>query len=371
MRTFILILLLVSLSASLQAQDKTIYRSVTEALKDSDKVRSLDLSESNLIELPKEIVKLRNLEDIDLEANPNLDLSKAFDLLSKIKNLKSLGLGRNNLSDIPWNIVALKNLDELSLEGNKLDHIPQSIKKLHIRALNLFENEISILTLKRGDLVNLVDINLCYNKITIFPTKLSVLPNLEQITIWKNKIGFIPPAISRFKKLDSLELDNNELSKVPPELASLKNLHHLSIRYNHLKSKDIEAVYHISSLLSLGLDGNGITTISSQIEKLKNLKYFNISDNPVKVLPTQLSQLKKIKIIGLNDLHDLDWVGTFAILERQPDLTAVGVSEMGLTKMPDGFGKLTQVKKFYITKNSFDKAEWERLKKLLPNAKFE
>jgi len=353
------------------AQDVKIYHSLQEAFSDSTNVKSLDLSENNLVELPVEILHLKNLEDIDLEANPNLNLGEALHLLSQLKHLKSLGLGRNKLSDIPTYIAALKNLDDLSLEDNEFTDIPATIKKLHIKSLFLYGDKMETLHLKKGDLADLTDINLCVNKFTIFPTQLSVLPNLKQITIWHNKIRFIPRAISQFKQLDSLELDNNELSKLPPEIALLKKLHHLSIRFNHLKSQDIKEVYRITSLTGLDLEGNNIEIISTRIGNLKNLKYFNISDNPITELPFEFSNLQKLQILGLNNLHDLDWAHAFKLLQKLPKLTALGISGMGLRKMPEGFEELRQVKSFWITNNSFDKEEWTRIKKLLPNAKFE
>ena len=119
------------------------------------------------------------------------------------------------------------------------------------------------------------------------------------------------------------------------------------------------------------MDGNRIKNVSTQIKNLTNLKYFNISENPITELPLEFSRLEKLQILGLNDLHELDWVHTFLLLSKLPRLRVVGIAGMGLKKMPLGFEKLTQVKGFWITNNSFDKEEWTRIKKSLPNAKFE
>src|SRR6185437_14045547 len=99
------ILILIS-SSSCFGQRVKVYHSVNEALSDSTQVKSLDLSESNLIDLPVEILHLKNLEAIDLASNPNLNLKEALHLLSQLNHLKTLGLGHNKLSVIPTNIAA-------------------------------------------------------------------------------------------------------------------------------------------------------------------------------------------------------------------------------------------------------------------------
>ncbi|MES2112182.1 MAG: leucine-rich repeat domain-containing protein [Bacteroidota bacterium] len=364
--SFILLIVLFS-SVHGQSKSDSTFHSIEDALKDPTNVKSLDLSEKNLIELPVEILQLKNLEDIDLEANPKLDFGKTLKLLSKLNNLKMLGLGRNELSHVPISISYFKNLEYLGLEDNKFTDIPKSVRKLKIKTLYLFSNNIKKLNLKNGDLLSLQDINLCYNKFKRFPIELAALPELKQITIWYNNIHLITTEISKFKNIDSINMDNNDLCKIPLQFALLKKLHHLSIRNNHLTSKSVNAVYHIMSLKSLGLDGNNILTISPQIKNLKNLTYFNISSNPVRNLPSEFTSLKKLKVLGLNDLPELDWIRTFSLLASLPELRMIGMSGIRVKIMPVGFEKLTQVRSFWLPKNSMNKEEHERIKKLLPN----
>jgi hypothetical protein len=40
-----------------------------------------------------------------------------------------------------------------------------------------------------------------------------------------------------------------------------------------------------------------------------------------------------------------------------------------IDKMPDGFGKLKQIKTFWLTYNSFNTEERERIIEMVPNAK--
>ncbi|MEJ0081538.1 MAG: hypothetical protein WDM78_11485 [Puia sp.] len=86
-------------------------------------------------------------------------------------------------------------------------------------------------------------------------------------------------------------------------------------------------------------------------------------------LPTQIGKLKKLSQIGLGDLHELNWSRAFDILATLPKLERVGMYTMKIGKMPDGFGKLGQVKTFWLTYNSFNSEEKKRIEQMVPNAK--
>lgn len=62
------------------------FNSIIEADKQPEKVIILDLSDKKLSELPIQIENYKNLEEIDLHDNPNLNLEKAFNILSSNGN---------------------------------------------------------------------------------------------------------------------------------------------------------------------------------------------------------------------------------------------------------------------------------------------
>ena len=67
-------------------------------------------------------------------------------------------------------------------------------------------------------------------------------------------------------------------------------------------------------------------------------------------------------------LKNFNWTESFEIISKIKSLKRIGLPSCGLSEMPIGFEKLTQVKTFWLNGNSFDNSEQERLKKLLPNA---
>ena len=87
----------------------------------------LDLSNKQLIELPKCISQLTNLIKLDLSNNQLTELSK--DII-QLTNLEKLNLSNNKLTYIPESIGQLTNLTELDLSKNLLDKLPESICNL-------------------------------------------------------------------------------------------------------------------------------------------------------------------------------------------------------------------------------------------------
>jgi leucine-rich repeat protein SHOC2 len=369
-----LLILFVFLSLKVFAQDDTQseYTSIEQALLNAGTAKSLNLSDKDLRQLPLEVSKLYNLEEIDLSYNPHLDLPQVFAILARLQHLTKLHLWHDSLTVIPTNISLLQNLEELSLNYNNLTAFP--FEACHLRKLkhlDLFGNRISKIELKNDALPSLITIDLCYNKFTRFPKELGNLKNLKRVIIWYNKIEHIPSSIEKLVNVEEINLEHNNLKRLPRELAHLKNLKKLNLRDNKLTENAMLPVYKISSLTFLDLQGNKIASIDADIAALKSLSDFSICDNPLTELPQVLSQLKSIEQLGLGDLHNLNWKNAFSIMADLPNLRRVGMYSMELAKMPDGFEKLQQVTTFWLTYNSFDYPEQNRIKAMIPNAKIE
>ena len=69
--------------------------------------------------------------------------------------------------------------------------------------------------------------------------------------------------------------------------------------------------------------------------------------------------------------YNLNWIETFNTLSEIKSLKRIGIPFCNLSKMPEEFEKLMQVKTFWLNGNSFDNQEQQRLKRLLPNAELE
>ena len=121
---------------------------------------SLNLSELNLIELPKVFNELayltlltasdksnctqfRSCSELYLSGNR---LNNLPDTLFRFRNLRVLCIRRNQLTNIPQSIRHLTELEELSVGGNQIDCLPielfelKHLKRLYVRPNPFLEN---------------------------------------------------------------------------------------------------------------------------------------------------------------------------------------------------------------------------------------
>lgn len=332
------------------------------------KVKILDLSHKSLKELPSELVKFKNLEEIDLSENPDLDLFESFQLLRKFKKLKSLDLSRVYAS-IPDNISTLVSIKELDLEKNELTSIPEGVKKLiRLRKLTLWDNKISNISLQPGDLPKLEEIELGLNELTAFPDDLSLIPNLKIISFYHNSISHISPGIKKLLRIDKLDLRGNKLSSLPDEFGELKTIRKLDLRENQLTS--ITPLLNLIGLEELDIAENKIEEISDKISRLTNLKIFSLSDNPIKAFPVRIRDLQSLNYISIDGYDSATLPAYLSLMATLPQLKTLSIGLSGINKMPPEFEKLTQINSFLIWDCDLIKPERKRLRALYPKANF-
>ncbi|EMN29254.1 leucine rich repeat protein [Leptospira interrogans serovar Pyrogenes str. L0374] len=73
--------------SQLKAEEKGHYQNLTKALKNPTDVQTLDLSNNQLITLPKEIGQLKELEWLSLSKNQLKTLPKEIETLKKLEEL--------------------------------------------------------------------------------------------------------------------------------------------------------------------------------------------------------------------------------------------------------------------------------------------
>lgn len=161
------ILLFIFFSNALLAQEQSqpliddtayIYRSLSAALANPERVYRLNLSHHRLKNFPADILKLTNLRDLDLS--------------------------KNKLDSIPNEIGTLTNLERLNLSNNNLVQLPDEI----------------------GNLSSLTYLGLNRNVIESLPVTIGNLEKLEVLELWDNELTTVPDAIMKCKNLKVLEL---------------------------------------------------------------------------------------------------------------------------------------------------------------------
>ncbi|KAM4729426.1 leucine-rich repeat-containing protein 18 [Anableps anableps] len=173
----------------------------------------------------------------------NMGLTVFPKCLLKLKNVDELDISRNLIHKLPDNIGVLTSLRWLDLHSNKLESVPESI----------------------GNLEGLTHLNLANNCLTSagLPSSLGFLCNLKSLNLGLNQLDALPPTLEQLENLQELALFDNRFTKLPEFVQTLRNLTKLNLIRNPLtfsqasserikkeKSEQKEEVYlvHESSL---------------------------------------------------------------------------------------------------------------------------
>jgi Leucine-rich repeat (LRR) protein len=228
-----------------------IFSTFEEALKKPEIVYVLDLSGSSLDKIPADIIKLKNLQRLNLE--------------------------NNQITELPAGIFQLKNLQELNLEENKLQSLPNLIENLkNLKKLNLTRTKIPSLPKGFGKLKYLEHLNLSWNDLSssgISP--IFKLKNLSELNLQRNLIDSLSTGIGNLTKLRSLNLNFNPLHTLPEEIGKLTSLKEMDLGKN-----------------------SDLTSLPMGFKKLINLEYLNLSG-----LTLTEDELKKIPAINPDNIE--------------------------------------------------------------------
>lgn len=141
------------------------YTNLKEALEEPERVIKLSLRKQGLKEFPKEVLKLKNLQYLDLS--------------------------KNKIDNLPDSIVQLKNLQVLIVSKNNLEALPNTI----------------------GGLSNLRYFKAGQNKIARIPYSFGDLQNLEYLDFWDNELDYFPESLNKLNQLEVMDLRNILISQ--------------------------------------------------------------------------------------------------------------------------------------------------------------
>ncbi|MEP1035536.1 leucine-rich repeat domain-containing protein [Ekhidna sp.] len=226
-------------------------------------VDHLESPNQNLNALPKGIMELQNLEEININGNPNLDLEKVFDQLASFSSLKILAVMNNNIVRLPENVKNLKSIEQVWIGQNKDLNISlalDDLKKLpNLKHLGFGGIGIETLTFKEGSFQNLENVWLAGNRLTSIP------------------------GVEKLSKVKSISLNNNGLKELPNQIFLCENLESLSLNNNPELNVDELAknLVSLQMLRVLSLNNNDMETIPDVIGKVKSLQYLVVRGNEI------------------------------------------------------------------------------------------
>ncbi|XP_043992472.1 leucine-rich repeat-containing protein 18 isoform X2 [Gambusia affinis] len=142
--------------------------------------------------------------------------------LIKMRDLNELDLSRNQIQKLPEAIGTFTSLTKLDLHSNKLESLPESI----------------------GSLVGLTHLNLANNCLTTagLPSSLGFLCNLTSLNLGLNQIDALPSTLEQLAFLQELALFDNCFTEVPEFVPTLQNLIKLNLERNPYAEAEYERI---------------------------------------------------------------------------------------------------------------------------------
>ncbi|CAN1139668.1 Probable LRR receptor-like serine/threonine-protein kinase At3g47570 [Linum perenne] len=249
----------------------------------STKFKELFIASNQITLLPKSLVNLNELVNVDLSFNFLRGAIPSY--FGKFQNLQGLNLQGNKFSaEIPESIGNLSQLLKLDLSFNRLEgQIPASLGKcIRLSSIDISSNRLSgaiypeimnmsssLVTLfnmshnllsgnlppEIGKFTNLNAMDLSYNNLTRgIPNTIANCEKLEHLYMQGNSFdGIIPPSLASMKALQELDLSKNKLSgEIPQQLQNARFFQYLNLSYNNLSGQvPSRGVFANSSAVSL------------------------------------------------------------------------------------------------------------------------
>lgn len=190
---------------------------------------------------------------------------------------------RISTSGLDENLFTLTTLNFLSISETCLEALPDSVSGLqNLSTLVLHSNHFQRLTTSIAKLSKLKNLDISRNQLEEFPEEVSELSALYSLNLSFNKLTSFPSLVSN-TWLTILDLSNNSLDEFP-SICSEKLCHLSEVR----------------------LASNNILEIPHNINLLPVLKLLDVSQNKIKEVPGELSDISKLKELNLkgNPLSD-------------------------------------------------------------------
>ena len=256
----------------------------------------ISLRDNCITELPEQVCQL-NLEMLNLADNPLNGLPESF---RNFVNLKHLDISFTNLEEIPFQILYLNNIKRLAVKNNALEYLPENWEKsINIQYLDLSENHFRTLPDSISQLKVLQDLNLKSCCLSEFPNALLHLSTLQTLNLEENFITELP---GNFHSLNvkSLNIRSNILSHLPDSLSSQSKLQNIDVSLNRL-TEFPSVIFKLHNMKHIGLDGNFITVLPETWEGL-HIVTLSLDRNPlVKISNSPLNELKYIVSLSLRN----------------------------------------------------------------------
>ena len=272
---------------------------------------TLDLTGTNINSLDNlyNLNKLKNLYLCDCKELYILDDTN----LEILRNLVVLDLSGSNIIDLPSKISSLKKLEVLNLSNcYKLTYIPNSLGNLSFLRNLLILNclKLRCLPSEIGNLSNLNYLNISYNySLVSIPESIHKLTKLSRLQLVGYQVSLFDLNLSKHSYLTSLKLDGlRNLNLKLPEHGNLRTLELHNCNEGSTQSNYLTLILNrIPKLLTLRLDCQYLQGIPEVFHILTRLQILSLYDGlNIKILPKTIGDLRHLKTLEISKINILE-----------------------------------------------------------------
>ncbi|KAJ3057596.1 hypothetical protein HDU99_007233 [Rhizoclosmatium hyalinum] len=185
-------------------------------------LRHLDLTGTNLPDLPKSLTLLENLEALYLSYAQEIE---DFDLVGTLVWLRELRLDNTQVDDLQF-IKGMTNLEKLCVWCTSISDLFPIAHLTKLKSLDIGDTQVTSLEPLEG-LTGLVKLDITKNRVHHL-NSLSKLENLEVLILNETNFDGDLKVLSQLKNLKTLSVANTSVNDLSP-LAGLSKLNALNI----------------------------------------------------------------------------------------------------------------------------------------------
>ena len=317
----------------------------------------INLRDNCITELPEQVCQL-NLKKLNVADNPLNKLPESF---QNFINLEDLDISFTNLEEIPFQILYLNNIKHLAVKNNAIENLPESWERcINIKYLDLSENPFCTLPESCSQLQILEEINLKSCCLSEFPNVLlhlatlqtlnlgenfiSKLPNnfqslnVKSLNIQSNLLSHLPDSLSSQSRLQNIDVSSNRLTEFPSVIFKLRNIKRVTLDNNFLHMLPLK--WEGLPIVTLSLDRNPLVKIgNSPLNELKYIVSLSLRNCLLDEIPAYFSAFSKMSILDISD----NSITATAISALPPNLTRLHLDHNPLYSVPESVQEVTKL----------------------------
>ena len=271
------------------------YKKMLEAiLRHAKGSKSLEMQWKELHHIPIGAWDLIDLRELRLQNN-FLQATAITEQLIQFTSLTILSLSNNQLHEFPKVLLKVRSILHLDLSNNYMPTLPEKIDKMYkLKTVNFSQNRLTSIPKRFGKLIDLTDINLDINHIgPTLPKEICGLYKLKTLKLVKNRLKSLPVSgMLNLTALTLLNVNSNSIGPtLPDDISYMPNLVDLRLSHNRLKILPTDfCTNDLSKVLNnLWLYGNRIIQLPHEFRFMTSLTDLRIENNPMISPPPELS----------------------------------------------------------------------------------